>query len=84
MSGDIGAVARRTQACLEAEGLLVGPPGFKPEVPVTSWKVGSIPMRLHHHCADKQDGKKAGDERSFQVSAFRNQPSASGLAAARP
>jgi hypothetical protein len=53
MSGDIGALAMRTAARLEAEGLLVGPPGFKPEVPVTSWKVGSIPMRLRHYCAVK-------------------------------
>ena len=28
-----------------AEGHLVGLPGFKPVVPVTSWQVGSIPMR---------------------------------------
>jgi len=48
MSGVIGVTTRWTPARLEAEGLLVGPPGFKPEVPVTSWKVGSIPMRLHH------------------------------------
>ena len=47
MSGVIDVTARLTPAPLEAEGLLVGPPGFKPEVPVTSWKVGSIPMRLH-------------------------------------
>jgi hypothetical protein len=48
MSGVIGVTARLTPARSEAEGLLVGPPGFKPEVPVTSWKVGSIPMRLRH------------------------------------
>jgi len=46
MGGVIGVTARRTPARSEAEGLLVGPPGFKPVVPVTSWKVGSIPMRL--------------------------------------
>ena len=28
-----------------AEGHLVGLPGFKPVVSVTSWQVGSIPMR---------------------------------------
>src|SRR5204862_8540 len=32
----------------EAEDALVGSPDFKPVVPVTSWKVGPIPMRLRH------------------------------------
>lgn len=32
-----------------AEGFLVDPPGFKPVVPVTSWQVGSIPMRSRHN-----------------------------------
>lgn len=76
MSGVIGVTALETPARSEAEGLLVGPPGFKPVVPVTSWKVGSIPMRLRHSNCAAGTCRNGGRTRAqlealgFQLSAF--------------